>query len=53
MAITIQEAQVIFSADGMKAVQTEAGKAATAMQSIASKAGAAGNPDTNRTSTGR
>ncbi|MFZ9089680.1 MAG: hypothetical protein ACO3FE_06270, partial [Planctomycetaceae bacterium] len=43
MAITIQEAQVIFSADGMKAVQTEAGKAATAMQSIASKAGAAGN----------
>ena len=31
MAITIQEAQVIFSADGMKAVQTEAGKAATAM----------------------
>ena len=43
MAITIQEAQVIFSADGMKAVQTEAGKAASAVSGIASKASAAGS----------
>lgn len=43
MAITIQEAQVIFSADGMKAVQTEAGKAASAVSGITSKASAAGS----------
>jgi len=42
MAITIQEAQVLFSADGMRAVQTEAGKAASAMTTIASKARLAG-----------
>ncbi len=43
MAITIQEAQVLFSADGMRAVQTEAGKAASAMTTIASKARLAGS----------
>ncbi len=43
MAIVFQEAQVIFSADGMRAVQTEAGKAASAMTTIASKARIAGS----------
>ncbi len=31
MAITVQEAQVLFSADGMQQVNTEAKKAAGAM----------------------
>lgn len=39
MAITVQEAQVIFSADGMRQVQTEAAKAASAMKGMTTSAG--------------
>lgn len=39
MAITVQEAQVIFSADGMRQVQTEAAKASSAMSGMTSAAG--------------
>ncbi len=44
MAITIQEAQVLFSADGMNSVQTQAGRAAQSMLGMtgsATRAGAA------------
>ena len=42
MAITVQEAQVLFSADGMQQVNTEAKKAAGAMDGIVSAAKRAG-----------
>lgn len=42
MAITVQEAQVLFSADGMQQVNTEAKRAAGAMDGIVSAAKRAG-----------
>ncbi len=39
MAITVQEAQVIFSADGLSQVQTKAGIAGKALDRTASAAG--------------
>lgn len=42
MAITVQEAQVLFSADGMQKVQTEAGKASKAMDRMESSASRVG-----------
>lgn len=42
MAITVQEAQVLFSADGMQQVNTEAKKAAGALDGIVSAAKRAG-----------
>lgn len=39
MAITVQEAQVIFSSDGLKQVQTQAGQAGAALDRTTTKAG--------------
>jgi hypothetical protein len=37
MAVTVQEAQVIFSADGMQKVQSAAGQAAKAMTGVTAR----------------
>jgi tape measure domain-containing protein len=42
MAVTVQEAQVVFSAEGMGKVASEAGKARSAMNSLASAASKVG-----------
>lgn len=42
MAVTVQEAQVVFSAEGMGRVASEAGKARSAMNSLASAASKVG-----------
>ena len=42
MAVTVQEAQVVFSAEGMGKVASEAGKARTAMDMLASSASRVG-----------
>lgn len=43
MAITVQEAQVVFSAEGMQKVQSAAGQAAKAMNQMTSSASKAGS----------
>ncbi len=52
MAVTVQEAQVIFSADGMQKVSTAAGQAGKAMDNLAARAGKAGSSLRSITSLG-
>jgi tape measure domain-containing protein len=52
MAITVQEAQVVFSADGMQKVQTAAGQAAQAMTRMTTSASQAGSALRSITSLG-
>jgi len=52
MAVTVQEAQVIFSADGMQKVQSAAGQAAKAMTGLTTQTSRAGSALKSLTSLG-
>lgn len=52
MAVTVQEAQVVFSADGMQKVQSAAGQAAKAMTGLTTQTSRAGSALKSLTSLG-